>query len=126
MFDCSVCQQKFDQYALEIHFAFKLTNFRNEDSNKCDIFLSQHIENDSNHKEKMYRCNFCTNCFDTKKQLQIHTNTFHKAFKCDYCGILFTHAGHLRRHIKLFKRVAKISNVNLVEIRKIIYLSKLY
>ena len=38
-----------------------------------------------------------------------------KDFKCNSCGKLFTHVGYMRRHIKLFMKVAKISNVNLVE-----------
>ena len=47
----------------------------------------------------------------------IVTNTFHKACKCNYCGKLFNYVGYMRRHIKLFlfMKVAKISNVNLVE-----------
>ena len=54
MFNCYVHQQKFNQYALEVHFAFKHTNFQNNNPNKCDIYdncienninFSQHIKN---------------------------------------------------------------------------------
>ena len=65
--------------------------------------------------DMIYRCNFWTNFFDKKKQSQMCTNNFHKAYKCNQCGKLFTHVGYMRRHIKLFMKVAKISNVNLVE-----------
>ena len=52
--NCYVHQQKFNQYALEVHFAFKHTNFQNDNPNKCDIYdncienninFSQHIKN---------------------------------------------------------------------------------
>ena len=49
------------------------------------------------------------------KQVQMDTNTFHKTRKCNYFGKLFNYVGYMRRHIKLFMKVAKISNVNLVE-----------
>ena len=49
------------------------------------------------------------------KQVQMDTNTFHKTRKCNYFGKLFTYVGYMRRHIKLSMKVAKISNVNLVE-----------
>ena len=54
LFNCYVHQQKFNQYALEVHFAFKHTNFQNDNPNKCDIYdncienninFSQHIKN---------------------------------------------------------------------------------
>ena len=46
---------------------------------------------------------------------EMDTNTFHKTRKCNYFGKLFNYVGYMRRHIKLFMKVAKISNVNLVE-----------
>ena len=54
LFNCYVHQQKFNQYALEVHFAFKHTNFQNDNPKKCDIYdncienninFSQHIKN---------------------------------------------------------------------------------
>ena len=51
----------------------------------------------------------------SSKQVQMDTNTFHKTHKCNYFGKLFTYVGYMRRHIKLSMKVAKISNVNLVE-----------
>ena len=76
LFNCYVHQQKFNQYALEVHFAFKHTNFQNDNPNKCDIY-DNCIENNINFSQHIKN--------DEEKQLQMCTNTgyFHKAYKCN-------------------------------------------
>ena len=62
LFACYICQQKFDQCALEVHFVTVHNNVQNENLNKCEICdnifenkinLSQHIKNVHNYTEKM-------------------------------------------------------------------------
>ena len=72
LFDCYICQQKFDQYTLEVHFVTVHNNVQNENLNKCEICdnifenkinLSRHIKNVHNYRENGYKCNICTKIF---------------------------------------------------------------
>ena len=84
LFECYICQLKFDQYALEVHFVTAHSNFQNENIKKCDI---------------------CDKSFKSQIILKKHIKNIHKGckdHKCDSCGKSFTQAGNLRTHIKKF------------------------
>ena len=70
LFECYICNQKFDQYALEVHFVTAHNKVQNENIIKCEI---------------------CEKSFETGK-MRTHIKTVHndghKDFKCDTCGKL--------------------------------------
>ena len=85
-FKCYVCNENFDQYGLELHYA--TTHAFEEETDKSQ---------DNN------RCEQCDKCFTRKDNLNRHIKKIHKGRKnheCEYCGKSFSQGINLKDHIK--------------------------
>ena len=90
LYKCHVCQEEFDQYALEVHF----------------------LNNHNTEKEDQIRrkCEICEKTFSKLYILTKHINVVHgerEQIKCEICDKYFTEAGHLRSHLKVHDEAKK-------------------
>ena len=82
--ECYICQQKFDQYALEVHFVTAHSNVQTENI------------------KKNFECDSFGKSFANARNMMNHIKIVHggqKDFQCDSCGKLFSRADHLKNHI---------------------------
>ena len=129
IFKCYVCNENFDQYGLELHYAtthaIEEENDKSQDNNRCEQCgkcftrkdnLNKHIK--KIHKgRKNHECEHCGKCFRLKTNLSKHCAATH-AFeeknnksqdnRCEECGKCFTRIDNLNKHIKKFHKGRKV------------------
>ena len=104
---CVVCNQKFDQFELEIHFLECIQDQSKaqpiDNSHNVDIIASVSKTSERiNVKEKSYKCEYCPKAFNTKGSVKIHERIHTgKPFKCKFCTKAFVQNSDMKIHERM-------------------------
>ena len=95
-FICHICEEKFENFAFEVHFPTCAKSLSTSQG------LKQHV-NTVHQTHKVCKCDFCGKSFTQPRALNTHIQAVHeghKDYKCESCGKLFTTATYLKFHLK--------------------------